>query len=238
MQSVDRAVGILKLLAAHGEGLTLAAVAAETRLLPQTAQSLLRTLEVHELVVQGGRGRPYRLGPGLLTLARKWMAGGAAVAAAAPVEELAARIHEYVVLAELKGRSVVPLVERQVDQPLMTRPVVAGPDRVHVTATGKVLLAGLDEPLRGQLVSQLSLARHGPRSITDRARLLRHLDGVAGKGFAVCLEEASPHVAAMAVPVRDAGGSVRAALGIWLPLVRFSPPRRRQLLNELRRTAR
>ena len=58
VQSVDRAILILEVLANAPEGLSLRDLATRLFLAPQTAQSLLRTLELHEFIVQSGRGAP------------------------------------------------------------------------------------------------------------------------------------------------------------------------------------
>lgn len=238
VQSVDRAIAILQLLARSGEGLTLTALAAELDLPPQTAQSLLRTLQAHDMVIQEGRGRPYRLGAGVLTLASKWSSGTGLAAGARPiVADLANRTGEYATLAQLQGRTLIPLAEARAQQPLMVTHLAFDPEKLHVMATGKVLLAAMDEPQRAAVLAQLKLTAMGPRSVTDRTVFSQQLESIRRCGYAICLEENSPHLAALAVPVRDASRQVRAAIGVSLPMARYSEPRGRELLEALRDAA-
>ncbi len=239
IQSLDRAAALLNAVAAAPDGLSLTALAAAAGLAPQTAQSLVRTLQTHGWMAQAGRGRPYTLGPGLLTLARRWSErGGPAAAARAVVEELSQATGEYALLAELRGRTIMPLVERRAERTLMLgNTETYGPERLHIMATAKVLLAYLDPARRDRLVDGLELTVHGPNSVRSRASLLRHLDGIRRQGHAVCREEAGEQVAALAVPVRDAAGVVCAALGISLPLLRLTRVREKELLRQLRAAA-
>lgn len=239
IQSVDRALDILQVLAAHPEGLTLSALAATLGLQPQTAQSLVRTLQARRWVLQDGRGRPYSLGPAMLSFVQQWMGGnGLAVAAKERVESLSRTVGEYVLLAELRGRTVMPLAERRAERTLMLGAAGAyGAERLHDMATGKLLLAYLEPGRREHLVASLELTPHGPNSVRDRATLLRQLDEIRRQRVAVCREEAGEHIAALAVPVRDASGDVRAALGISLPLPRFTPAQEKRLVEELRLAA-
>ncbi|MFA4944662.1 MAG: IclR family transcriptional regulator [Lentisphaeria bacterium] len=239
IQSVDRALDILQALAAHPEGLTLSALAAALGLPPQTAQSLVRTLQARQWVLQDGRSRPYSLGPAMLSFVQQWMGlNGLAVAAKERVESLSRTVGEYVLLAELRGRTLMPLAERRAERTLMLGAGGSyGAKRLHVMATGKLLLAYLEPTQREHLVNSLELVPHGPNSVCDRATLLRQLDGIRRRGLAICREEAGEHVAALAVPVRDASGEVRAALGISLPLPRLTPVQEKRLVEELRLAA-
>ena len=239
VQAVDRAVHLLDLLAAHPEGLALSRLAQATGLLPQTAQSLLRTLEVHELAAQQGRGAPYTLGPHAHKLGGQWTRqneGG--VRARAAVVALARELSEYVVLAALRGRTLVGLLEATPDdQALVVVPGVELSGGLHAMATSKLLIAHLDDEARERLVASLDMEKTGPRAITNRDELRCQLAAIRRRGAAVCIEENGVGVAAAAVPVREASGRVAAALGVALPRVRFPASRRPEILRRLRQTA-
>ena len=238
VQSVDRAVRILELLSEQPEGLALKDLAARTRLAPQTLQSLLRTLQSHQLVVQEGRGLPYLLGPRVHELGRRWMSSrDLATMARQAVERLARDIGESVLLAELRGRTLVGMAEISPQRHLMVRAELESSDRMHTMATAKLLLAFLDDRRQAEVVSSLRFAKHGPNAPAGEAQLRRQLQTIRKKGYAVCLEEAAAGVAALAVPVRGETGEVAAALGTSLPLARFSPAAKRRLLRELRLAA-
>ena len=238
VQSVERAVMILELLASEQEGLSLSRIAERLDLRPQTAQGLLRTLEAHEMVVQGGRGAPYVLGPGVHRLSRKWMGGrDGAMLARKTVQDLARSVGEYVLLAELRGGTLMPLVEANPEQPLMVTSEGAFSGHLHSMATGKLLMAYLDKEQREEIVASLDLEKAGPRSVTDPAELRRQLERIRRQGYAVCIEENTASIAAVAVPVRGAARRVVAALGVALPRIRFPVARRRELRERLQAAA-
>jgi IclR family transcriptional regulator, acetate operon repressor len=235
IQSVDRAVGLLKCLGAAKEGLSLTQLAGSLDLAPQTAQSLLRTLQHHGWVDQPTPRGSYRLGPGLAEVYRHWRAGQDRVDLARPVvEELSAGVGEYVVLAEWTGGGLMPLLQSYPDRELGVRGESFVPERIHTMATGKMLLATLDEARRKEIVATLPLPPRGPNSVTDPEVLLDQLASIREAGVAVCVEEAVEGIVAVAVEVSRTPGQPPAALGISLPAARDSSRRRTKLIAHLR----
>ena len=238
VQSVDRALSVLKTLVKEPAGLSLYELAAREKLAPQTLQGLVRTLQHHDLVVQSGKGAPYVIGPGLGALARTWNSNqDRAGLARDAVRELAAKIGEYVLLAELRGDALFALVEARSSRELAVAYEHCAVIRMHVMATGKVLLAFAEERARERLIAQLDMTRRGSKSITSRKQLEKALARGRRDGYATCRDEGSDGTAAIAVPLRDAGGLAIAALGTSLPGTRFGSARQRELLAALRRTA-
>ena len=92
------------------------------------------------------------------------------------------------------------------------------------SANGKVFLAfgraTLPEP---------PLPRLTPKTITDPAQLESELETVRRQGFATTVDELETGLAAVAAPVRGAGGDVVAALSISGPTLRMTPRRLREL---------
>ena len=147
MQSVDRALTILEMLAREGEaGVT--EIAADLGVHKSTAFRLLATLESHRLVEQDGdRGR-YRLGVGNLRLA------GATTATARPGHRGAAGLPA----ARRRHRRDRQHHRPQRDQRALPRPGGRGQQLrcsrhnwvgqhipLHATSNGKVLLSELTE---------------------------------------------------------------------------------------------
>ncbi len=238
VQSVDRAVAILETLVQQADGLNLSTLAEQLGLAPQTAQSLVRTLQTHGLVAQNGRGQPYTIGPKLPALAQRWLGGsGPAALARNAVLAFSAKLGEYALLAELRGALLMPLCEVRAERTLMANPQPYDPDRLHTMATAKVLLAALPRPEQEEICKRLRFTKRGPRTITDPAAFLDHLVQVSKQGYAVCREETGSQVVALAVPVRDASGKIRAALGTTLPLPRCTKSEEKRLLQQLKATA-
>jgi IclR family transcriptional regulator, pca regulon regulatory protein len=88
---------------------------------------------------------------------------------------------------------------------------------VHCTALGKLLVAYLPQEGQDRLVSGLKPFRSGPRTIMSKKALRNELRRIRLEGLAVEDEEFTDGLVALAAPVRDGSGDVRAALGIVAP---------------------
>ena len=89
---------------------------------------------------------------------------------------------------------------------------------MHATGVGKVLLAYAPEPVRREVLSNLT--RVTAHTITAPGRLNDQLVRVRRDGYATTSEEMSLGACSVAVPVRGAGDEVVAALGIVVPSLR------------------
>jgi len=83
---------------------------------------------------------------------------------------------------------------------------------MHATGVGKVLLAYAPEPVRTEVLGNLT--RVTPYTVTQPGRLLEQIRRVLSDGYATTSEEMSLGACSVAVPVRQPGGEVVAALGI------------------------
>jgi DNA-binding IclR family transcriptional regulator len=145
VQSVDRALGILEVLARTGEsGVT--EIALELGVHKSTAFRLVATLEAHRLVEQtADRGR-YRLGVGILRLAGATTARLDLVQEARPIaRQLAVDTGETVNIAVLSESSALYLDQVAGSSALQPHNWVGQHIPLHATSNGKVLLGGLDD---------------------------------------------------------------------------------------------
>ena len=110
------------------------------------------------------------------------------------------------------------------------------PDDELVSQMHDDLYDGLaPEIAEGALVMPDGPLEHlAPRTITDPAALRRDLELTRARGYATAVDELEPGLWAVAAPVRDAGGTVVAALSISGPTVRLHDG----LLEELGRLVR
>jgi DNA-binding IclR family transcriptional regulator len=231
VQSVDRALRILEILARSGEsGVTEIAAALEVH--KSTAFRLVATLEQHGLVEQvEGRGK-YRLGVGLLRLAGATSARLDVVQEARPLcKQLAAATGETVNLATLSGNSALYLDQVAGPSALQPHNWVGQHIPLHATSNGKVLLAWLPPADLGDLLGRLP-AFTGT-TITSRARLRRELEDVREQGYAVAVDELEVGLTAIAAPVRNAHGDVVCSMSLSGPTFRLPPPRVGEVIPKL-----
>jgi len=234
IQALDRAIGILDLIADSEQGLALFQIAKQLNLRPQTAQHLLRTLEHHEFVHQPRKGARYYLGGQIHRLAQKHLEHQDKIMAAQPLMvRVRDRLEEYVVLAELRGTHMVALLECRANGMLTVQTSLQHPQRIHVMATAKVLLANLDTSRLEKVLDGLSYEKCGPNSPVSKKQVKARLEQVRRDGYDVSIDEAAKGIVAMAVPVRDSSGNVVAALGTAFPTSRLTKQRRKEVLAVL-----
>lgn len=239
IQVIDRAVRVLELLADAPEGLGLYDISRKLSVSPQTCQTLLRTLQFHEMVIQAGKGKPYVTGPKIQTLSSQWLSRkDKAGLARELVIKLARKTGELSLLVELRGNVAVPIVEVKSDSSLSVTSETKALEHLHAMATGKILLAFAEGHQRELLLQQVHLRKLASKTITNKNIFNRHLEKVYKQGYAFCINEGNEGVGAVAVPVYDSKGNVAAALGSSIPMVRFNYARQKILLSELLSTAR
>jgi DNA-binding IclR family transcriptional regulator len=236
VQSVDRAVTILEILARDGEaGVT--DVARELGVHKSTASRLFAALDRRELVTQDSSRGKFRLGVGLVRLAGAAGRGLDVVQESRPVcRALAQEVGETVNLAILAGRDALYL--DQVVGPSALSPHNWAGQRIplHATSDGKVLLAYLTESeATGYLMPPLR--RFTGQTITDLDDLRRALAEVRQRGYATAAEELEAGLAAVAAPVRDADGRVVASISTSGPSFRIPPERISELAAAVCRAA-
>ena len=220
VQSVDRALSVLEILATHGEaGVT--EVAAELGVHKSTAFRLVAVLESRGFVEQLADRGKYRLGFGVVRLA------GAAAAQLDIAREgrriceaLAADLEETVNIAILDNDRAVNVSQVRGPAALSTHNWVGQGTPLHATSSGKVLLAYAPDAVRKGVLSR-ELQRFTPATITDPEVLQQHLDRIVEQGWGSTVEEYEVGLSAVAAPVRGADGDVVAALSVSGPSFRM-----------------
>ena len=227
VQSVERAVTILEILARSGEaGVT--EMAGEIGVHKSTAFRLVSTLEKSGLVEQSEDRGKYRLGVGLLRLAGATTARLDVVQEARPIcRKLSADTGETVNIAVLSDRSAFYLDQFSGSSALQPHNWVGQHIPLHATSNGKVLLCELPDDELARIVT--SMPSYTENTITTKKRLRRELEEVRVQGYAIATDELEIGLAAMAAPIRNAHGDVIASLSISGPTFRLGDARLREL---------
>ncbi len=230
MQSVDRALTILKLLAADGE-LGVTEIARLLGVHKSTVSRLLSTLESHGLAEQlPDRGR-YRLGVGVLRLAGATRSRLDIVRESRPVTTaLAAEVGETVNVVILSGVETLYVDQVAGTSALQIHNWIGRRNPVHATANGRVLLAHA-APAEAATVLGAVVTTSGrlraltPNTVTDPAALAVSLEAVRRDGYSVAIDELEIGLTAVAAPIRGMDGSVIASVSVSGPSFRLEPER-------------
>ena len=234
LQSVDRALSVLELLARWGDG-GVSEVAAELDVHKSTAFRLLGALESHGLVEQTEDRGKYRLGFGLVRLAGAVSVRMDLTKMARPVaERLANEIGETVNIAVPREHYAVNVDQALGPASVTTQNWVGQLTPLHATSSGKVLLANIDGQERAQLIKHAGLPAFTADTITTHGELEKELQKVLESGYATTVGEYEDGLNAVAVPILDADGTVVAALSASGPSYRFTPSRIEELIPTMK----
>lgn len=229
VQSVDRAIRVLEILATRGSA-GVGEVAAQIDVHKSTASRLLGALEERGLVEQDGNRGRYRIGIGILRLAGAVTDRFDVTRHGDPVcERLAAELGETVNLAVLREHYAVNVGQARCGAAVATHNWVGQLTPLHCTSSGKVLLSHLPAEQRERLLAGAGLARHTPNTVTSRAELEADLQAARDRGYAVAVEEYEVGLNAVAAPIRGRDGEVVGALSASGPAYRFGEQRMHEL---------
>ena len=222
IQSVDRAVSVMEFLSRRGwSGVT--EVSRELEIHKSTAYRLLTTLRDRGLVEQDAATEKYRLGFGLVLLARAVRADPDILRCARPVcEHLSGHTRETVTIAVLEGDDAVVIHQS------ISRASALGVDwtgrhtPLHATAAGKIFLAYMPED---QLLRILEgpLERFTKNTIVDPESLKDHTGKIRDEGYGYTVEELETGLNAVGAPIRGADGAVVGAVSVSGPAFRLRP---------------
>lgn len=232
VQSVDRAISVLELLARNGEtGIT--DIAGELGVHKSTASRLLSVLENRGLVEQLGERGKYAIGFGVVRLAGA-AAGRMDLAKLGrqTCQNLAESLGETVNIAIADDGVAINISQARGAAAITTQNWTGQRTPLHATSSGKILLAYMGDVERKRLLRR-KLEQFTARTTIDADELTAELDRVAEDGYAACFEELELGMHAVAVPVLGPGGDVVAAMSASGPSYRLSKQRVRQIVRPM-----
>ncbi|TNC22356.1 IclR family transcriptional regulator [Amycolatopsis alkalitolerans] len=232
VQSVDRALAILDILARRGEaGVT--EIAGELEVHKSTASRLVGALEARQLVEQVSERGKYRLGFGIVRLAGATTARLDLPRESQPVcERLAAEFDETVNVAIMDEGQATNITQVHGTAAVTARNWIGQRTPLHATSSGKVLLAWASE--EDLTVALDTLERFTPNTITSRSKLLTDLNAVRKRGWACTAEELEVGLNAVAAPIRGSDGDVVAAVSVSAPAYRMTSEAYSSIAERLR----
>ena len=234
VQSVDRAVSVLEILAREGSA-GVSEVATEIGVHKSTAFRLLAALEERDLVEQNTERGKYQLGFGVLRLASAIPARLELVRQAQPVlDDLAQHIDETINLAVVREHYSVHVQQALGSAAVASQNWVGQVTPLHATSSGKILLAHMSEDRLNEVLDASGLKAYTEHTLTSRDALVEQLAQARAEGFATAFEELETGLNAAAVPVRDHTGAVVGAVSASGPAYRLDKARIESVAADLK----
>ena len=222
VQSVERALRLLELLAEAHEGLTLGELAGMAGLPLSTTHRLLTTLQAARFVRFDPAEALWQVG------VQAFVVGGA-FRRARDLQRLARPFMRPLVTACGETANLyiedegVAVCVTQVESPQFVRAIArpGGRARLHASGAGKVFLAWKREADLDAFLAGRALERLTEHTVVRPLLLRARLAEVRRRGFALDDEESAPGVRCIAAPVFDEAREVVAALSISGPKSRL-----------------
>ncbi|MGH3656785.1 MAG: IclR family transcriptional regulator [Micromonosporaceae bacterium] len=237
VQSVDRAVTVLEILAREGEaGVT--EIAKEIGVHKSTAFRLVAALEARDLVEQNAERGKYRLGVGIVRLAGATAARLDLVQESRPVcRALATETGETVNIVVVSDRAALYLDQVAGSSALQPHNWVGQRLPLHATSNGKALLAFRTGDERLSELLPTPLKRYTDHTVTSLRALDAELQEVRRRGYAVAADELEIGLTAIGAPVRNAAGDCVASLSASGPSFRLDADRVAEVAHAVRLAA-
>lgn len=232
VQSLSRALRLLTALSIHPQGVSLSELAQKVGLPTSTAHRLLTTLQNERFVRFDAERALWLVGVQSFRVGSAFSRGRDVAAIARPfMRRLMEECGETVNLAIPDRAEVIYLAQVECRKVMRAIAGPGGRAPLHVSASGKALMAAMPEADAARLISGLELKAETPRSITDAARLKKDLALAQTRGYAVDDEENDIGLRCVASVIFDEHGAPLAALSVSGPAARIPENRLASLGN-------
>lgn len=239
-----RAIRLLEEIATTEYSISAADLTKRLDIPKPTIHRLLTQLEEQQLLTRDLDGRHLLPGPRLHRMAIGTLAHETLKAPRRLLlERLAKEVGETCNLALLDGHELLYYDRVETNWPVRIQLAPGSRLPLHCTASGKLFLALMPPHRRKALLSSMTLEAHTPFTLTSVSALEEQLSQVARNQLSTDNEEFIQGMVAIAVPIYDRVGQIKASLAIHAPRLRHSidsllewAPLTRQVAAELEET--
>lgn len=225
VQSVERALSLLELMARAEDGVRLSDLAAEAGLAASTVHRLLTTLERRRYAQCDAGGR-WHVGRQAFAVGQAYSARRSFVAPAMPfLRQLRDQTRETANLGILEDGEVVTICQAESRE--ITRAIAPPGGRTPVLSSGmgKAILATWDDDAIARFIERFGIRPATGKGLATRAGVMAEIALIRARGYAVDDEEFVPGLRCVAAVVRDPDGEAACALSISGLATRMPPER-------------
>jgi IclR family pca regulon transcriptional regulator len=213
VQSLERGLSVIRAFDADHPRLSLSEVAAATGLSRAAARRFLHTL-VHLGYMHNNGGR-FSLRPKILELGYAYLSSLTLPEVAMPhLEELVEQVRESSSVSELDGEDVVYIARVPTKRIMRVTISVGTRFPAYATSMGRVLLAAQPDDWLEKYLSAVNLHGLTGHTITSPAGLRQELRKIRSRGWALVDQELEEGLRSLAAPIKDADGTVIAAVNV------------------------
>ena len=238
VKSADRVLDVLEALVHSGRGATHARLSVDLGIPKSSLTQLLGNLVERGYLSFKSGPNLYEIGPRLVQLVeRQSQVMGLPRVAQRYCDRLAKETGESASFSVQVNDMSERLCGTNSTQSLTFNMQVGQTAPAYAVSSGKVMLAYMDDAGLSQYLASVELQAFTKKTITRASELKKELEHIRKDGLAWSLEEYTPGIIGLAVPVFDAQGKQVGSLNIAYPAARDSAIQRKRLAAVLRGAA-
>ena len=215
VQTIDRTLDIIELLATAKEGLGVTEIGQKIGLHKSTVYRLLTALSNRGYIEKDSKNSTYKIGLKFIEISGLFLKKLELKTEALPfMRKLAEIIGQPVHLAILEGAEVVYIEKVELVNSIRMYSQIGRRVPAYCSAIGKILLTGLDPEALREILETIKFEKFTPNTIGSKKELQRELELVKERGWAVDNEEHEPNIKCIAAPIIDYTGKIIAAVSV------------------------
>jgi IclR family KDG regulon transcriptional repressor len=215
VQSVDRALTIIKLVSSRKGGIGVTELANKLGLNKSSIFRILETLVLHGFIEQNKETKKYKLGYQFLELSTKLLESIDIRQEAIPfLRQLEEISNEVIHLVIYSQKEAVYIEKLEGNETLRMHSQVGRRAPLHCTSAGKVILAHLPVNEVKEIIQMYGLPRHTEKTITTEEELFENLSIIRKQQYGIEREENETGITCIAVPLFNHLGEVAGAISI------------------------
>lgn len=223
IQSVERALKILEILAEYPDGVGVTELSLKLDVAKSTAHRLLNTLLNQHYVSKDVRSDNYVLGTQILLIANQALENLSIVEIAKDeINKLSELTNETVHLCLFDKDEVVYIDKVESNQTIRMHSRIGTRSLMHCTGVGKAILAFLKKEEVKDILSRKGMPAFTDKTITTFDEMWKELEEISTNGFALDDIENEDGIRCVAAPIFDHNKVPIAAISISSPSTRVS----------------
>lgn len=208
--AVEQSLALLNFLAAHSDtSLTLTEICERLDIHKSKVYTILNTLIGYDFIEKNPRTKTYRLGLGIVHLARNILNNlDIRDIVKAPLHQLAVETELTAHYGQIVGSNFYIVAKEESNAAFGYNMRIGISHDITHGAHGKAIVAFMSEEERQQILSRDYLCFYGDGKPVDLDKLLSELEEIRTNGYATDLRVTNPNIIAISSPIFDGGGTI------------------------------
>ncbi len=234
VQSVDRALSLLELLAKYEDGLGLMELSYQSNLTKSTVHRLLHTLIENGYVKQNEENGPYHLTLKMFQLGVKTVERMDILKISRPyLQRLKDRFGEVIHLVIRDDQEIVYIDKVETDHTIRMYSNIGKRGTLYSTSVGKAMLAYSHDDILHELWNNMHIEQKTEYTITTWLEFLKEIQRIRKNGYALDQEENELGVKCIGVAILDYTGLPVGAISVSGPIQRMTDSKMDEITKEI-----